>query len=328
MGTLISDLVQANTGVKVPSFNGDTNYPTGLGASDAGFIIYDSSKKTLVFWNGTAWNECDFLAPQNGTTQDEPIADFAAWTATSPSSGTYWIKPSGYAGVAEQVYIAVNDGTQSGITSGGVWVRIRYLQSVYSRSNSWSGTGLSNPASQSTTAYSGDFAFEQNNGWIGALLSAGNYVEIRQFFESWGYGSVGWTYGSGYMESRGFDDVNYTRWNGSQNIVGVGYTRTTGMSHQVVSGSVNTDTYAINNFSNPSTRGADGTDSNDSTWRSGRFTFRFVPSNNTDSRLPLPIKGIWNADVDGGSEQRYFPFRDAAGGWTGNGDSNIWVKVG
>ena len=37
--------------------------------------------------------------------------------------------------------------------------------------------------------------------------------------------------------------------------------------------------------------------------------------------------GIWNADVDGGSEQRYFPFRDAAGGWTGNGDSNIWVKV-
>ena len=58
MGTLISDLVQANTGVKVPSFNGDTNYPTGLGASDAGLIIYDSSKKTLIFWNGSQWNEC------------------------------------------------------------------------------------------------------------------------------------------------------------------------------------------------------------------------------------------------------------------------------
>ena len=56
MGTLISDLVQANTGVKVPSFNGDTNYPTGLGASDAGLIIYDSSKKTLIFWNGSQWN--------------------------------------------------------------------------------------------------------------------------------------------------------------------------------------------------------------------------------------------------------------------------------
>ena len=314
--------------VKTSSVNGTGNYPTGLGSDDEGLTIFDSQLGTLVFWTGTKWNQVLFTGPQNGSNANSPILDFATWIATSPSSGDYWVKPNGFGGSAEQVYIAVNDSSQSGITSGGVWVRIRYLQSYYSRSNAWSGTGLSNPASQSTTAYSGDFAFEQTTGFVGALLQAGKYVEIRQFFESWGYGSVGWTYGSGYMESRGFDDVNYTRWGTNSNIVGKTYTRVTGMSHQVVSGSVNTDTYSINNFSNPTNNGADRTDVNDSTWRYGRFTFRFVPSNNTDTRLPLPIKGIWNADVDGGSEQRYFPFRDAAGGWSGNGDSNIWVKVG
>ena len=319
MGLLISDLVQANTGVKVPPYNGTANYPTGLGASDAGFIIYDSSKKTLVFWNGTDWNECDFVGPQGGTSQDEPIVDFTIWLNTNPTSGSYWVKPSGYSGAAQQVYIAVNDGSQSGITSGGVWVRIRYAQSYYSRSDAWRGQGgLSNPAAQNTTAYSGNFAFEQEEAWISALLTIGNFEEIRQIFESWGYGSVGWTYGSGYMESRGFDDVDYTRWGSNSNIVGKDYTRVSGMSHS---------TSSINGaFSNPTSRNTDPTDNNDSTWRVGRFYFRYVPPSGTAS-LPLPIKGIWNADVDGGSEQRYFPFRDSAGGWTGNGDSNIWVKV-
>ena len=187
------------------------------------------------------------------------------------------------------------------------------------RDSAWRGQGgLSNPANQSSTAYSGNFSFEQSDAWIAALLQQGNFTEIRQIFESWGYGSVGWTYGSGYMESRGFDDVNYTRWGTNSNIVGKDYTRVSGMSHS---------TSSINgSFSNPTGRNTDQTDRNDSTWRYGRFYFRYVPPGGS-SALPLPIKGIWNADVDGGSEQRYFPFRDSAGGWTGSGDSNIWVKV-
>ena len=316
--------------VKTSSVNGTGNYPSGLGSDDEGLTIFDSQLGALVFWTGTKWNQVRFKG-SGGLTANSAITDFATWIATSPSSGNYWVRPNGYGGTAEQVYIAVNDSSQSSITSGGVWVRVRYLQSYYSRSNPWSGTGLSNPASQSTTAYSGDFAYEQSNGWIGALLSPGNYEEIRQIFESWGYGSVGWTYGSGYMESRGFDDVNYTRWNGGANIIGKDYTRVTGMSHSVI-GSAQTDETAMNNFFNPTLSGADRTDANDSTWRYGRMTFRFVPSNNTDSRLPLPVKGVWNADVDGGTEQRYFPFRDAAGGRstssTTSADSNIWVKVG
>ena len=55
MGTVNANLFSASTGVKVPSVNGTGNYPSGLGTGDAGFIIYDSSLKTLVFWNGTQW---------------------------------------------------------------------------------------------------------------------------------------------------------------------------------------------------------------------------------------------------------------------------------
>ena len=320
MGTVNANLFSASTGVKVPSVNGTGNYPSGLGTGDAGFIIYDSSLKTLVFWNGTQWNEVRFLGPQSGADANSAIVDFAAWIATGPSSGNYWVKPSGYGGSAEQVYIAVNDSAQSGITSGGVWIRIRYSQSYFERSNAWRGnSGLSNPANQSTTAYSGNFTFEQSNGWIAALLQTGNFTEIRQIFESWGYGSVGWTYGSGYMESRGFDDVDYTRWGTNSNIVGKDYTRVSGMSHS---------TSSINgSFSNPTSRNTDATDNNDSNWRYGRFYFRYVPPGGS-AALPLPIKGIWNADTDGSSEQRYFPFRDSAGGWSGSGESTIWVKVG
>ena len=312
--------------VKTLSANGISNYPTGLGSDDEGLTIFDSQLKTLVFWNGSKWNQVLFTGPPNGSSVNSAILNFSDWAATSPSSGEYWVRPNGYGGTAEKVYIAVNDSSQSTITAGGIWVRLRYAQSYYSRSNAWRGQGgLSNPANESTTAYSGNFDYEQSMGFIGQLLQPGSYIEIRQVFESWGYGSVGWTYGSGYMESRGFDGVNYTRWNGNQNIVGVGYNRTTGMSHKI---DTVDDNQLINEpFNNPTLRGLDRTDANDSTWRNGRLGFRFVPSNNTDSRLPLPILGIYNADVDGGSEQRYFPFRDSAGGWTGNGESNIWVKV-
>ncbi len=320
MGTVNANIVSTNTGLELSVVNGTSNYPGGLGASDAGFVIYDSALKTLVFWNGTEWNTVRFLGPENGESAASAIQDFAAWISTNPSSGTYWVKPQGYGGSAEQVYIAVNDGSTSGISSGGVWIRVRYAQSYYSRSNAWRGQGgLSNPANQSSTAYSGDFLFEQSNGWIGALLSSGNFTEIRQVFEAWGYGSVGWTYGSGYQESRGFDDVNYTRWGTNSNIVGKDYTRVSGMSHS---------TSSINGpWDNPTSRYTDAADYNDSTWRYGRFYFKYVPPGGS-SALPLPIKGIWNADVDGGSEQRYFPFRDSAGGWTGQGDSDIWVKIG
>ena len=319
MGQVNANIFSSNVSIKIANYANENSYPS-LGAGDAGVLIYDDSLKALIYWNGQGWNKVSFQGPESGDSPQTAIRDFQAWAQSNPVSGSYWVKPTGYGGSAEQVYVAVNESSQSGISSGGVWVRIRYAESYYSRSNAWRGQGgLSNPANQSSTAYSGDFSFEQSNAWISGLLTTGNFTEIRQTFESWGYGSVGWTYGSGYMESRGFDDVNYTRWGTNSNIVGKDYSRVNGMSHRS-GGSLNGP------FDNPTGRNTDDTDRNDSTWRYGRFHFRYVPPGGS-SALPLPIKGIWNADVDGGSEQRYFPFRDAAGGWTGSGDSNIWVKV-
>ena len=320
MGQVNANIFSSNVSIKIANYANENSYPS-LGAGDAGTLVYDESLKALIYWNGQGWNKISFQGPESGDSPQTAIRDFQAWAQSNPVSGSYWVRPTGYGGSAEQVYVAVNESSQSGITSGGVWVRIRYAESYYSRSNAWRGQGgLSNPANQSSTAYSGDFSFEQSNAWISGLLTTGNFTEIRQTFESWGYGSVGWTYGSGYMESRGFDDVNYTRWGTNSNIVGKDYSRVNGMSHRS-GGSLNGP------FDNPTGRNTDDTDRNDSTWRYGRFHFRYVPPGGS-SALPLPIKGIWNADVDGGSEQRYFPFRDAAGGWTGSGDSNIWVKVG
>ena len=37
--------------------------------------------------------------------------------------------------------------------------------------------------------FSGLFGFEQDSTWLNAMLS--NALEVRQTFESWGYGSVG-----------------------------------------------------------------------------------------------------------------------------------------
>ena len=319
MGQVNANIFSSNVSIKIANYANENSYPS-LGAGDAGVLIYDDSLKALIYWNGQGWNKISFQGPESGDSPQTAIRDFQAWSQSNPVSGSYWVKPTGYGGSAEQVYVAVNESSQSGITSGGVWVRIRYAESYYSRSNAWRGQGgLSNPANQSSTAYSGDFSFEQSNAWISGLLTTGNFTEIRQTFESWGYGSVGWTYGSGYMESRGFDDVNYTRWGTNSNIVGKDYSRVNGMSHRS-GGSLNGP------FDNPTGRNTDATDNNDSTWRYGRFHFRYVPPGGS-SALPLPIKGIWNADVDGGSEQRYYPFRDAAGGWSGSGDSNIWVKV-
>ena len=63
---------------------------------------------------------------------------------------------------------------------------------------------------------------------------------------------------------------------------------------------------------------------NDGTWRYGRFYFRYTGGS---ANAPLPIKGIWNADVDTSNEVRYFPFRDAVGGWSGQGESDIYIKI-
>ena len=304
--------------LRLPQYNGESNYPTGLGTSDAGVCVFDTSAKQIAFWDGTEWRRTISVGQEDGLTAGTPIINFANWALTNPSSGQYWVAPS--QGVAaQQVYVDTNgSGSFTGITSSGIWVQIRYDRSYYSRSDAWRGqSGLTNPANESSTAFSGLFGFEQDSSWIAGML--GISLEVRQVFESWGYGSVGWTYqgSNAYMEGRGFDGVNYTRWGGNGGThTGVTGGRLSGMSHSTTS---------INGpWNNPTSNQTDQTDRNDSTWRYGRFYFRWTGGT---AKRPLPIIGVYNADVDGSSEQRYFPFRDSAGGWSGQGESNTYIKV-
>ena len=277
-----------------------------------GELIFISDTLAVQVWSGSQWLTVGGGLGLSSTAPAQSTTELS--NAGISTNGLYWIKPNGYSGSAEQVYVDFS-GSASGISDAGPWIRVRYAQSYYSRSDAWRGQGgLSNPANQSSTAYSGDFAYDVSDAWLIALMN--NASEVRQYFESWGYGSVGWTYGSGYMESKGLDGVNYTRWNGSRNIVGKDYTRVPGMSH---------NTSSINGpYNNPTSRNTDDTDRNDSNWRNTKFFFKYVrPGGST--AFPLPIKGIWNADVDGGSEQRYFPFRDPERDTSM--ESNIWIKM-
>lgn len=220
---------------------------------------------------------------------------------TAPN-GFYWIKPITYNGNPEYVYVDF-DGSVSGITDSGPWVRVRYAQDYFTRAAPWASTGIS---STTPGAYSGDFNFEQTIPWITALLAQS--TETRQRFESWGFGSVGWTYNNGeYMGVKSFSGILY---NGSNNSNIVKLNKPAGISHGI------TD---FNTFNNPTAQNTDPTDINDATWRVGVFYFR-----DTSQRGILPIRGIYNGDVDTASEQRYFPFRN--GEAVSGLNSDIWIK--
>ena len=321
-GILRLDELQNGAGQSVVQLNADGTMTPSVGIQlpyygnndkpanpQVGLLIFNTALQTVEMWNGATW--AIVFSSGIGKSAAVPATDAAQILASDPSAanGLYWLKPSTYTGVPVEVYIDF-DGSVSGINDSGPWIRLRYSQDYYSRGDAWRGkSGLSDPANESTTAFSGEFTWEQPEGFIDSLLDGS--TEVRCRFESWGYGSVGWTYGSGYMQARGFNGTNYTRWNGSQDICGKDYTRPSGMSHSVTS---------INGpFDNPTSRNTDPTDNNDSTWRVGVFYFR----NTNASNKILPIRGIYNADVDGGSEQRYFPFRTPE---AGQGASDIWVK--
>ena len=300
-------IMTPTAGIQLPYYTNATK-PSN---PNVGLLIFNTDLKTVEMWNGSSWTIVFNSAI--GKSPEVPAETAAQILEQDPGAenGLYWIKPNGYTGNPEQVYVDFGGGA-SGITDAGPWIRVRYERSYYSRANAWRGqSGLSNPAAQSTTAYSGDFGYEQAYAWIDTVLDTAQ--EIRQRFESWGAGSVGWTYGSGYMESKGFDLTDYTRWGTGTNIVGKSYPRVAGMSHSVTS---------INGpYNNPTARGTDDTDQNDSaTWRNTIFYFK----NDNPASKVLPIGGIWNADVDGGSEQRYFPFRDPER--DPGIESDIWIK--
>ena len=53
MGIINVNQVSAQQGIKFQGFANENAYPTNLGTSDAGVLIYDTSIAALVIWDGT-----------------------------------------------------------------------------------------------------------------------------------------------------------------------------------------------------------------------------------------------------------------------------------
>ena len=104
------------------------------------------------------------------------------------NSGFYWIRPEGY-GAPTQIYCDL-DGTVSGIGTGG-WMRVEYAADYATQSSPWGGTGNATNLSASVNSTS-TFTFVQSAGLINHMKNTA--TQIRQTFERWANGSVGWTY--------------------------------------------------------------------------------------------------------------------------------------
>lgn len=221
-------------------------------------------------------------SPENAASNLDVIQAFNP----DAENGYYYLQPDGVGGEVVKAFCDF-DGSTGPLGPG--WVRVRYDSNSYSRGSPWRGTGLSSP---SNPAVSQNFNFDTDND-AGLQRLSRCSTDIRQRFESYGYGSVGWTYGSYYQTHY---DIDGRWWSGNG---GQGQSIYDNRPSSVSYGFTDYET-----FNNPRGRGTDPTDNNDSTWRVGIIYVR-----DTGALGILPIKRIAHADVDGSTEQRYFPIR-------------------
>lgn len=218
------------------------------------------------------------------------------------TNGTYWIKPTGYGGSAFQIYCDLT-GTASGIGTGG-WMKITYASDKYTQGAPYTLTGNGSPGDG--IPYAGDFAFSLPDAAISALLNI--TTETRGVLESWGKGSVGWTYDGTYMGAKAWNNSTHRGASSSDNsnlLIG-GSAKPSSISYAFPNGGG-----GITNFNNA---GTDPTDINDDVWRQ---SFVYVRENGT--RQYFPMRGIYVADADSVNEERYWPVVSGAG-------SYYWVK--
>jgi hypothetical protein len=296
-------IINSSTGFAIP-FNTIGTNGTNYWGNIYEFIVYDgvlsaSVRDYVAEYLAYKWDISSKLPsltsthvvivtlPDGGSPEfPVPSANYLVTNNISSVNGLYWIKPYGYSGEAFQVYCDLT-GDESGIGSGG-WMRVKYAADLYTQANPWTSAG--------GFAYSGDFTFTYTNEQINAMKATAS--EIRQTLDSYGKGSVGWTYNGGtYMGCKTLNGSIFNSTSGGINLP------------------TNTD-YGFNGWNSSGViepRGTDPTDANDAVWRQGLIYL--VESGNTY----LPILGIYNRDVDAASEQRYFPL-------VSGDETFIWIR--
>jgi len=249
------------------------------GSPVAGMMRYNSDYSVNEYYDGNYW------IPQSysiliGTSAQQILADYP-----NATSNYYLIKPAGYSGSPFSVFCDMT-GNESGIGTSG-WMAIKYAEDKYSESSPWSNTGNSD---QTNPPYSGDFSFILSTNEIQSLLDTTS--ESRQKLPSYGRGSVGWTYNGGsYQGAKAFDNSLHRSISATEN------------SNLILgANSPSSISYGFTDITSFTNTGTDPTDANDQVWRNGTIYLR-----ETTTRQYLPIRGIYNADVDTTDEQRYFP---------------------
>jgi len=210
------------------------------------------------------------------------------------NSGFYWIRPEGY-GAPTQIYCDL-DGTVSGIGTGG-WMRVEYTNDRYTQANPLAGAGAG------TSGWSGPFTFAQDTDLIKAMTA--NATQVRQTLESWGEGSVGWTWTTAYMGMKTMGGFVGSSTAGGTTAAAVNLPPNTSMSF-----------YGWN-AQGALSLGVDPTDQNGTPW--SQSVAYFVENPTPNAGFQLPITEAMARDVDDVSEKRYWPTK------TGY-NSYIWIK--
>jgi len=223
-----------------------------------------------------------------GNNANNPASHPKVISILNPGSpnGFYYIAPNGVSGTTAKCYCDL-DASDNPIGEKG-WIRIQYAQDYYSEGAPWGGTGNSSTTSPPSSQ---EFLFDVPDA--GVLELARNSFDVRQRFESWGYGSVGWTYDRTFMTHIGINGTWYSGNNSNTHIIGQ-------LSN--VDWGINTNYFSVAGYTVFPNSGTDASDTNDNVWRCGVAYFR----DRTGTGV-LPIKQIRHADVDGATEQRHFP---------------------
>ena len=96
--------------LQLGSYNGVDNFPTGLTASDAGSMIYDSSTGQLAFWNGSDWRLVKGGGTQDGLTPEGAFSNLSD------------VADKGYTGI-QTLYTTLNDSVSAvRISPSGAYV--------------------------------------------------------------------------------------------------------------------------------------------------------------------------------------------------------------
>ena len=110
MGIINVNQVSAQQGIKFQGFANENAYPTNLGTSDAGFLIYDTSLAALVIWDGANWSQIKMQGSVNDGTESgkangsammilvDIIAAGGSLNDVRALEGPLWLNPAAFSG--------------------------------------------------------------------------------------------------------------------------------------------------------------------------------------------------------------------------------------